>query len=395
MVARIVKQQNVFARHHLTTQNVPGGGDQFVTALQHLGMRHAAGGDDDHVRVFGQHRGFVGQGVKAKLHAAFFATRHAPVDDADHLAPARADRRQANLAAGLGRGFEHRYRVPALGTDTRGLQARRPCANDEHFALGRRWRNRVWQRQFAPGGRVVDAIGLAPGVNAVQAKITAYTRAYGVFTPFQDFAHDVGVGHVGARHAHHVQFAAGDRMARGVHILNLGGVEDGYADVVAQTGGKVQVRRTGHALHRNHVGQARIGIDMAADDVQKIHHPGVRQIARNAYAFFGTDTARAQLVGHATHAHNKVRPHALTNRAHHFHGKAHPDFQYPAKRRVQCVGRGRPELVDQMPVGLQFQAIDPCGVHAFGGVGVVTDDAVDIPVFHLFGEGAVRGLARV
>ena len=251
------------------------------------------------------------------------------------------------------------------------------------------------QGEFASGGRVVDAIGLAAGVNAVQAKVAAYAGAYGVFATFDDLAHDVRVGHVGAGHAHHVELAAGNRVARGVHVLDLGRMEDGHIHVFAQAGGKVEVRRAAHALHRNHIGQARVGVNMAADDVQKIHHPRVRQVARNAYAFCGCDAAGAHLVGHAAHAQNKVRPHAFADGAHHLHGKAHPVFQYAAKGCVQRVGGGRPELVYQMPVGLQLQPVHARGVHALGSIGVVADDAIDIPVFHLLGEGAVRGFARV
>ena len=241
----------------------------------------------------------------------------------------------------------------------------------------------------------MDAIGFATGINAVQAKVTAHARADGVFAAFHDFAHDVRVRHVRPRHAHHVQLATGNGVARGIHVLDLGGVEDGHVHVLAQAAGKVQVRCAGHALHRYHISEARIGIDMAANDVQKIYHAGVGQVACNTYAILRTDAAGPHFVGHAAHAQNELRPYALADGAYHLHRKAHPVFQYPAEWRVQGVGRGRPELIDQMPVGLQLQAIDPGGVHAFGGVGIVADDAVDVPVFHLFGKGAVRGLALV
>ena len=285
--------------------------------------------------------------------------------------------------------------MAALGAHARRFQPSGACANDQDFAFDQCRRDGVGQGELASGGWVVDAIGLAAGVDAVQTKVTADAGAYRVFTAFDDLAHDVRVGHVGAGHAHHVELAAGNRVAGGVHVLNLGGVEDGHIHVFAQAGGKVQVRRAAHALHRNHIGQARVGVDMAADDVQKIHQPRVRQVARNAYALQRGDATRAHLVGHAAHAQNKVCSHALADRAHHFHGKAHPVFQCAAKGRVQRVGGGRPELVDQMPVGLQLQPVHACGVHALGSIGVVADDAVDVPVFHLFGEGAVRGFALV
>ena len=395
VVAGVVKQQHVFPGFDIAAQNVPGGCHQFVAGLQHLGMRQPAGGDDDHVGVLSQHRDLVGQCVEAECHAAFFAARHAPVNDAHHLAPARAHCRQADLPAGFGCRFQHRHRMATLRTHPRGFQPCGASADDQHFALGRRWRNRMGQGEFAPGGRVVYAISLATGVNAVQAEVAAHAGAYGVFAAFQNLAHDVRVGHVGAGHAHHVELAAGNRVARGVHVLDLGRVEDGHIHMLAQAGGKVQVRRAAHALHWNHIGQACVGINMAADDVQKIHHPGVRQVARNANALQRGDAAGPHLVGHAAHAQNEFRSHAFADRAHHFHRKAHPVFQRAAKGCVQRVGRGRPELVYQMPVGFQLQAVDPGGVHAFGGVGVVADDAVNVPVFHLFGEGAVRGLTLV
>ena len=275
MVARVVKQQHVVAGFDVAAQNIPGGCHQFVAGLQHLGVRQPAGGDDDHVRVLSQHRGLVGQRVEAECHAAFFAARHAPVDDAHHLAPARAHCRQADLPAGFGCRFQHRHRMAALGAHACCLQTCGASADDQHFALRGGGCNRVGQGEFAPGGRVVYAIGLAPGINAVQAKVAAHAGAYGVFAAFQNFAHDVRVGHVGAGHAHHIELAAGNRVARGVHVLDFGGVEDRHIHVRAQAGGKVQVRRAAHALHRNHIGQARVGINMAADDVQKIHHPRV------------------------------------------------------------------------------------------------------------------------
>ena len=134
------------------------------------------------------------------------------------------------------------------------------------------------------------------------------------------------VGHVGARHAHHVELAAGNGVARGVDVLDLGGVEDGYVHMRAQAAGKVQVRRAAHALHRNHIGQARIGIDVAADDVQKVHHARLGQVACNAQTFVLRQAAGAHLVGHAAHTHNKVRPHALANGGQHIQRKTHAVF---------------------------------------------------------------------
>ena len=285
--------------------------------------------------------------------------------------------------------------MAALGAHARSFQTRRARAHDQHFALGGRGRNGVGQGEFAPGRRVVDAIGLATGVDAVQAKVAAHAGADGVFAAFHNLAHDVRVGHVGARHAHHVELAAGNSVARGVDVLDFGGMEDRDVHMRAQAACKFQVRRAAHALHGNHVGQARIGVNVAADDVQKIHHARLRQVARNAQAFVLREAAGAHLVGHAAHAQNEVRPHALADGLNHFQRKAHPVFQRPAIGRVQGVGGWRPKLVHQVAIGFQFQPVHACGVHALGGVGIVLDDAGNVPVFHALGERPVRSLALV
>ena len=45
-----------------------------------------------------------------------------------------------------------------------------------------------------------------------------------------------------------------------------------------------------------------------------------------------------------------------------------------------------------MPVRLQFDTVEAGGLHSFGGVGIVFDDAVDIPILDLLGKGAMGGL---
>ncbi len=61
---------------------------------------------------------------------------------------------------------------------------------------------------------------------------------------------------------------------------------------------------------------------------------------------------------------------------------------------VALVGRGRPELVGQMAVGVDLEPIEPAAFMRCGGVGVVGDDARDVPVLHRLGERAMRGLAH-
>ena len=47
-----------------------------------------------------------------------------------------------------------------------------------------------------------------------------------------------------------------------------------------------------------------------------------------------------------------------------------------------------------MTIGFEFQAVYACGVHALCGVGVVLDDAGNVPFLDGFRESAVRLLAN-
>ena len=134
---------------------------------------------------------------------------------------------------------------------------------------------------------------------------------------------------------------------------------------------------------------------MAADDVQKIHHARLGQVAGNAQALFGIDATWHGLVGHAAHPQNEVRPDPRPDGLDHVQREAHPVLHGSAIRTLQRVGGGGPELVHQVAIGFEFHTINAGGVHALGRVGVVADQARNVPVFHLLGESAVRGLALV
>ena len=90
---------------------------------------------------------------------------------------------------------------------------------------------------------MMDAEGEAALVDAVEAVIGADAGPDVVFALLQDLAHDVRVGHVGARHADHVDLSGGNRMAGRRHILNPRGVEDREADLLTQLSGQIKEGR--------------------------------------------------------------------------------------------------------------------------------------------------------
>ncbi|MNY25467.1 hypothetical protein D3C86_1592520 [compost metagenome] len=182
-------------------------------------------------------------------------------------------------------------------------------------------------------------------------------------------------------------------MAGGGHVRNLCRVKGGEVGGGANLSGEVQVRRVAHALDRDQVGQAGVGVDMAAHDVEKVDHAAVFQAPGNVQAIGRGQPAGHLLVAGITHADNELMADSLANGAEDVEGKAQPIVDGAAIGGLEVVGQRRPELVHQMPVGLQFDAVQAGKLHALGGIGIVFDDAFHIPVFHLLREGAVGGLA--
>ena len=75
-------------------------------------------------------------------------------------------------------------------------------------------------------------------------------------------------------------------------------------------------------------------------------------------------------------------------------GEAQPVLQRSAVVVGAPVRQRRPELVDEVPVGLDLDAVHPAGLHPLGGVGVLADDAIDVPVLGLLGVRPVGRLAQ-
>ena len=74
--------------------------------------------------------------------------------------------------------------------------------------------------------------------------------------------------------------------------------------------------------------------------------------------------------------------------------EAHAVLERAAVLVVAVVGGRRPELIEQVAVRLDLDAVHSAGLHPLGGVGVVADDAVDVPRLGDLRVGAVRRLAQ-
>ena len=82
------------------------------------------------------------------------------------------------------------------------------------------------------------------------------------------------------------------------------------------------------------------------------------------------------------------------HRLQHLDAEAHAVFEAAAIFVGALVDGRAPELVDQMAVrGGQLAAVEPAFLAAARGGGVVGDDARDVEILHLLGDGAAGGLA--
>src|SRR5579862_9764887 len=103
-------------------------------------------------------------------------------------------------------------------------------------------------------------------------------------------------------------------MACGRHILQPPGMHRRQADRGADLTGKIQMRGARHALNGHYVSKPGISIDMTANDIQKINHPGIAQALSDAQTVLATESALEHLVGNESNTHNELWSHPLTNR---------------------------------------------------------------------------------
>ena len=134
---------------------------------------------------------------------------------------------------------------------------------------------------------------------------------------------------------------------------------------------------------------------MAADHVDEIDQAGLRQPRRDRDAFLAREAAVPVLVAHHPDADGKVLADPLADRAQNLEAEPHAVLDRAAIGVRALVGRGRPELIDEMPVAFELHPIEARFLHALGALGIGPDDAGDVPVLHDLREGAMRGLAHV
>ena len=282
-----------------------------------------------------------------------------------------------------------------LCRDTRRLQTTRPGAHDHHTLprIGRG--NHMRHRKLAARGRVVDAQRFARLIDAVQTIGRPDTGPDIILAPRADLLHDHRIGHMRPRHADHIQQARRNGMPRGGDIGNARGVKRRHARLSPHAPREIEVRRTFHALHRDHIRHGRIGMDLPPDHVQEIHLPAVPKPSRNLQPLRLVNPALGGFIGGISDTDDKLRPDPVADRVQHHEAEPQPVLQIAAKGRVHPVRQRRPELIDQMAIGLQLDPIQPCRLHPLCRIGVIGDDPVDVEIFHLLRKSPMRRFAQM
>ena len=155
--------------------------------------------------------------------------------------------------------------------------------------------------------------------------------------------------------------------------------------------GKIQVWGSRHPMEGDDLGEFHVGADDAPDDVDEVQQPVDGEAAQDLQAGVGVDAAGGGLVDGHSQADYVVGANPFPNGPENHQGDAQPFLEGPAEVVFSTVSEGRVELVEEVPVGLDLDAVHSAGLHAFGGIGVPTNDAFDVPVLGLLGVRPVGG----
>ncbi len=103
-------------------------------------------------------------------------------------------------------------------------------------------------------------------------------------------------------------------MARGRDVGDPGRVKNREFEGRAHLAGEIEMRRGRHALHRDHVGQRGVGVDVAADDVEEVDLAGRDQAARDLEPDLAGDAVFHLLVDDQAQADDEFGADARANR---------------------------------------------------------------------------------
>ena len=248
------------------------------------------------------------------------------------------------------------------------------------------------QPVFTTCRRVVDALGVACLVDLVKAVAGAHAGPDPVLFSRLDFRDDMRVGDVRTGHPDQVEQPVSDGVPGGGHIVDPGGVHHWHPHLAFDFACELQMRRNGCAHRRDDPGNASSLAMYPADDADEVDALGddpmrdrERLLAAESPGISSSKDIRMPTAKSGTCR--------LTHRPNHPKREAHPVLEAAAELVVAVIGQRRPERVEQVGVGLDFDPVQ-AGLAASGsGVGVRPHDAVHVPFLGHLREGSVRRLA--
>ena len=202
------------------------------------------------------------------------------------------------------------------------------------------------------------------------------------------------VGDVGAGHANQVDLALANGVSGGGHIVDLRRVQHGQTGAGLHQTGEVEMRRRRHAVQRDHLAERSVGDDAAADDIDEIDETLIGEALQRRHGVVEVQAVGSKLVENHSHADDVGVTHPLSDGPQHLHREAQAILERAAVLVGAQVGSGGEKLIEEMPIGLDFNSVHATRLHPFRSVGVVTHDALDVPTLGFLGVGAVCWLAQ-
>ncbi len=201
------------------------------------------------------------------------------------------------------------------------------------------------------------------------------------------------IGDVGTRHPDHIELAGRDGVARRREVLDARGVEDRNTSRRAHLAGEVEMRRQLRAHAGNDVRERLVGVDMAAYDVDEVDLAACGESLCDGQPILARQALLPILVADHAQAEDEIGADPVADRPHHLLREAHAVVERAAIIVGPLIGRRRPELIGKMAVALDLDAVHAAYPAALGGIGVVAENAGNVPLLERLGKGAMRRLA--
>ena len=187
-----------------------------------------------------------------------------------------------------------------------------------------------------------------------------------------------GVRHVGPGHANHVHQPRLDHMSRGCQVINSRGVKQCEVNCFAERFYDCQMypQWVGHPRH--HMGEVRVGLDLAAIDIEKIHCAQAFQCLRNFQVVRKSEIVFQLAFRAHPHPDDKIRTYLTADLLDDLEREAHAIFETAPITIGAFIDPRGPELLDEMRVGNELDPIQTGFLHPSRGRAKSFHRAIDI-----------------